>query len=94
MLALVLAFGVAQYYKIFDITFYTQPFFQGMYTTGYLVLLPFLAAVLVFYAAFVHFKSNLNLDTGLAKKSDEAKTEDLSWLNQFWHLGAFFKKRH
>lgn len=91
MLALVLAFGLAHYYNVFDITFYTQPFFQGMYTTGYLVLLPFLAAVLVYYAAFVHFKSNLNLDTGLAKKSDEAKTEDLSWLNQFGTLAPFLK---
>jgi hypothetical protein len=33
----------------------------------------------------------LNLDTGLAKKSDEAKTENLTWLNQFGTLGTFLK---
>ena len=37
------------------------------------------------------FKKNLNLDTGLAKKSDEAKTENFTWLNQFGTLGTFLK---
>ena len=41
--------------------------------------------------SFNYFKNELNLDTGLAKKSDEAKTENLTWLNQFGTLGTFLK---
>ena len=91
MLAIVVSAGVAQYYKIFDITNYTKPFFQGLYDTNYLFIVPILLAVVAYYFSFAHFKSNLNLDTGLAKKSDEAKTENYTWLNQFGTLGTFLK---
>ncbi|MCF6129758.1 DUF5687 family protein [Flavobacterium sp. AS60] len=91
MLAIVVSLGLAQYYKIFDVTNYTQPFFQGMYSTYYLFLIPLLLAIVTYYFSFDYFKKNLNLDTGLAKKSDEAKTENLTWLNQFGTLGTFLK---
>ncbi len=91
LVAVVAILGVAQYYKLFDVTIYTQPFFQGIYEHSILVLLPILTAFLLYYFAFVYFKKNLNLDTGLAKKTDEAKTENLTWLNQFGTLGTFLK---
>jgi hypothetical protein len=82
---------LAQYYNIFDVTAYTQTFFQGIYTTSYLFLVPILLATVTYYFSFDYFKKNLNLDTGLAKKSDEAKTENFTWLNQFGTLGTFLK---
>jgi hypothetical protein len=91
VLAVVVGCGAAQYYKFFDVTTYTAPFFEGLYTTGYLFLLPVLAVVASYYFAFNFFKSNLNLDEGLAKKSEEAKTEHFNWLNQFGTLGTFLK---
>jgi len=91
LLSVVVALGLAQYYGYFDITAYTQPFFQGMYGTLYLFLLPILLAVATYYFSFDYFKKNLNLDTGLAKKSDEARTENFTWLNQFGTLGTFLK---
>lgn len=91
VLAIVGGFGLAQYYQFFDVTIYTTPFFQGMYSTIYVFIIPILLAFLLYYFAFNHFKSNLNLDTGLAKKSDEAKTENYTWLNQFGTLGTFLK---
>ena len=91
LLALVVSFGLAQYYQIFDATNYTQPFFQGMYSTYYLFLIPILLVIITYYLSFDYFKKNLNLDTGLAKKSDEAKTENFTWLNQFGTLGTFLK---
>ncbi len=91
LLAVVVALGLAQYYGYFDVTTYTQPFFQGMYATSYLFLLPILLAAAAYYFSFDYFKKNLNLDTGLAKKSDEAKTENFTWLNQFGTLGTFLK---
>ncbi|QBZ97145.1 DUF5687 family protein [Flavobacterium sangjuense] len=91
LLAIVGILGVAQYYRFFDVTNYTQPFFQAMYTTNYMFLIPILLAIVTYYFSFDYFKKNLNLDTGLAKKSDEAKTENFSWLNQFGTLGTFLK---
>ena len=91
VLAVVAGCGLAQYYKVFDVTTYTAPFFEGLYTTPYLFIVPIMAAVAAYYIAFNFFKNNLNLDEGLAKKSVEAKTEDFNWLNQFGTLGTFLK---
>ena len=91
LLAIVVSLGLAQYYQDFDVTNYTQPFFQGMYSTNFLFLIPILLAIVTYYFSFDYFKKNLNLDTGLAKKSDEAKTENFTWLNQFGTLGTFLK---
>ena len=91
VLAVVAGFGAAQYYKVFDITTYSAPFFEGLYKTNYLFIIPILGATVAYYFAFNFFKSNLNLDEGLAKKSEEAKTENFNWLNQFGTLGTFLK---
>jgi hypothetical protein len=56
-----------------------------------LFLIAILLAAAAYYFSFDYFKNNLNLDTGLAKKSDEAKTENFTWLNQFGTLGTFLK---
>ncbi len=91
VLAVLVGCGVAQYYKVFDVTTYTAPFFEGLYNTSYLFIIPILGAAVAYYFAFNFFKSNLNLDEGLAKKSEEAKTENFNWLNQFGTLGTFLK---
>jgi hypothetical protein len=91
VLAVFAGLGLTQYYNIFDITAYTQPFFQGMYDTNYLFLLPVIMLVAAYYFSFQYFKSNLNLDEGLAKKSKVAQTENYTWLEQFGTLGTFLK---
>lgn len=92
-IALVIFGGLAaaQYYEVFDITTYTGPFFQAMYSTSYVVLLPIVAAAALYYFSYNYFKDNLNLDEGLAKKSELAKTENYTWLNQFGTMGTFLK---
>lgn len=89
--ALVAVLGLAQYYNWFDVTLFSQPFFQGLFDTYYLVLVPIAVALALYYFAFTFFKNHLNLDEGLAKKSDVAKTENYTWLNQFGTLGTFLK---
>ena len=91
VLAIVAGLGLTQYYNLFDITVYTQPFFQGMYSTNYLFLLPILLLVVAYYFSFQYFKNRLNLDDGLAKKSEVAQTENYTWLEQFGTLGTFLK---
>ena len=91
VLAVFAGLGLTQYYNLFDITVYTQPFFQGMYSTSYMFLLAVLLMIGTYYFSFQYFKSNLNLDEGLAKKSDVATTENYTWLEQFGSLGTFLK---
>jgi hypothetical protein len=91
VLAVFAGLGLIQYYNIFDITVYTQPFFQGLYDINYMFLIPIILLIVTYYFSFQYFKSNLNLDEGLAKKSEVAKTENYTWLEQFGTLGTFLK---
>ena len=81
----------SQYYQLFDITQFTSPFFQGLFDIKGLVLLPILVLIGLYYMTFKFFKSNLYLDAGLSVKSEIAKTENLTWLNQFGTIGTFLK---
>ncbi|MCC9017808.1 DUF5687 family protein [Flavobacterium lipolyticum] len=87
----IIALGAAQYYKLFDITSFTTPIFQGFYATKGLFLIPALILIGLYLFTFKYFKNNLFLDAGLSQKEDIATTENLSWLNQFGTLGTFLK---
>lgn len=84
-------FGLSQYYQLFDVTEYTVHFFDGLFHTKWVFLIPIVVLVGLYYITFNFFKSNLFLDAGLASKHDIAKTENLTWLNQFGVLGTFLK---
>ncbi|MBP4137286.1 DUF5687 family protein [Flavobacterium geliluteum] len=88
---LLLGLGAAQYYKLFDITLFTTPFFHGLYASKILFLIPVIVLIGLYVFTFKYFKNNLFLDAGLSKKEDIATTENLSWLNQFGTLGTFLK---
>ena len=90
-IGIVLILGGCQYYQIFDITNYTLLFFDGLFHTKWLFLLPVLALVALYFYTFQYFKSNSYLDSGLSRKHEIAKTENLTWLNQFGTLGTFLK---
>ncbi len=88
---IVLGFGIAQYYQYFDVTIYTSRFFNGMFHSNYYFLIPIFSLFILYYFAFNYFKSNLNLDEGLAKKYEVAKTENFTFLDKFGTLGTFLK---
>lgn len=89
--AIAIGLGAAQYYKLFDITVFTTPFFHGLYIQKGLFLIPVLVLIGLYQFTFKYFKNNLFLDAGLSKKEDIATTENLVWLNQFGTLGTFLK---
>ena len=80
-----------QYYQFFTITDYTFGFFDGLFQTKWLFLIPVLVLVGLYYFTYNYLKTNLYLDAGLSTKHEIAKTEDLTWLNQFGTLGTFLK---
>jgi len=81
----------SQYYKLFDITQYTYPFFEALFHTKWMFIIPVLVLVALYYKTFTFLKGDLFLDAGLTVKNDIAKTEQLTWLNQFGTLGTFLK---
>lgn len=83
--------GIAQYYDYFNISDYTVGFFQGLFETNYLFLIPVILVVALYVITFNFFKKNLHLDTGLSSKHDIAKTEEFTWLDQFGNIGTFLK---
>ncbi|WP_412476893.1 DUF5687 family protein [Flavobacterium sp. TBRC 19031] len=91
VLSLLIGLIALQYYDVFDITAYSKVFFQSLYSINYLFLIPTILAVSVYYFSYNYFKNRLNLDDGLAKKSEVAQTENFTWLDQFGTLGTFLK---
>jgi hypothetical protein len=88
-IALILA--GCQYYKLFDITLYSYPFFEALFKTKWVFALPVTVMIGLYYWTYNYLKGDLYLDAGLTVKNDVAKTEQLTWLNQFGTLGTFLK---
>ena len=80
-----------QYYQFLDITTYTAPFFDGLFNSKALFLVPILVLIGLYYITFNYFKKNLYIDAGLSTKTEIARTENLTWLNQFGTIGTFLK---
>jgi len=85
------ALGIAQYYDYFNISDYTIGFFQGLFATKYLFVIPIFLVIGLYAITFNFFKKNLHLDTGLSSKHDIARTEEFVWLDQFGTIGTFLK---
>ncbi len=88
---IMIVLGGLHYFEYFDITRYTAPFFQGLYDTKFLFIIPVIAAVLFYVMAFRTFVKDLYLDAGLATKSKTVKTENLEWLDRFGKTATFLK---
>lgn len=90
-ITIVLILAGCQYYKLFDITSYVYPFFEALFHTKWVFMLPILVLAGLYFWTYNYLKGDLYLDAGLSSKSDIAKTENLTWLNQFGTLGTFLK---
>ena len=82
---------ILEYYSIFDFTVYSQTFFYSFYTNPIYSVLPWIFLVWLYFYVFKYFKNGLYIDTGLKKKTDEAKMEDFSWLDRFGKTAVFLK---
>jgi len=90
-IAIAALLGGLHYYGFFNITDYSTPVFSAFFDTKWAFLIPILVLISLYYITYSYFKSNLYLDAGLSSKTDIAKTEQLTWLNQFGTLGTFLK---
>ncbi|HSI71328.1 MAG TPA: DUF5687 family protein [Gillisia sp.] len=89
--ALLSIIGLFTFYGELDITIYTQPLFNSLYSTPILVIIPMTLLLVLGWLTFNFFRRNLYLDAGLAVKQKDAKTENYTWLNRYGVLGTFLK---
>ncbi len=83
--------GGLHYFGYFDISVYTGPFFQGLYDTSIITLIPIIILLILIGISFRSFSKDLYLDAGLATKSKDVQTENLDWLNRFGKTATFLK---
>ena len=80
-----------EYFSIFDFTVYSESFFYSFYTNPVFSTLPWIFLVWIYFYVFKFFKKGLYIDSGLKKKTKEAKIDDFSWLDRFGKTAIFLK---
>lgn len=91
VVGLVAVCGFAQYHGYFDLTIYTEPVFAFFYNNIWSFIIPIGAAVCLYQIAYKYFIKQLYLDLGFSKKVEDAKVEDLSFLDRFGKISTYLK---
>lgn len=88
---IVAALIASQYYKWFDITLYTQVFFDALYSSPAALGIVLLLLGILYYFAYYYFINNMYFDDKLATKQKTADGKEYAWLNKYGTLGTFLK---
>lgn len=88
---IVAALIASQYYKLFDITLYTQVFFDALYSSPVALGIVLLLLGILYYFAYYYFINNMYFDDKLATKQKTADGKEYAWLNKYGTLGTFLK---
>lgn len=88
---IVVALIASQYFNLFDITLYTQGFFDALYSIPFAFSLPFLLLGILYYFAYYYFINNMYFDDKLATKQKTTDGKEYAWLNKYGTLGSFLK---
>ena len=80
-----------EYFSIFDFTVYSELLFYSFYVNPLFAIVPWLFLIWLYFYVFKFFKNGLYIDSGLKKKTAEAKIDDLSWLDRFGKTAIFLK---
>ncbi|KGO92687.1 DUF5687 family protein [Flavobacterium subsaxonicum] len=90
-IVLILALGGLQYYGIYDITLVTGVYYQSLFSTYYVFIIPVVVLIGLWVFTHKYFIKKLYLDTGLKGKNEIAETQDFKWLNRFGSMAVFLK---
>ncbi len=88
---LILVFGLLQYFQIYSISYPAGVFFNLLYSTSYLVIVPFILMLILFRMNYVYIKKDFYLDAAISKKVKVVNTSEMNWLNRFGSLSIFLK---
>jgi len=88
---IIISVGALDYYQIFKLTDYSQVFFKTFFQYPWLIF-GLIGLIYMFYKlCYKLFYNNLYLDAGLAIKQEEAKLQNLNFLDKYGNLGSFLK---
>jgi len=80
-----------EYYGIFMISKPVGAAFNMLYNMPYLIIIPILLAIGLYYLNFKYIKKGFYLDDAISKKVKEVNATDLSWMNRFGNVAPFLK---
>ena len=88
---LIALFGL-QYYKIFDITTFSEPVFMAPYNQPLWALVPILLMLYSYRWSFNHFLKKLYMDSDeMRPKNEIQRATELKWLDGFGRTSFFLK---
>ncbi|MGB1308788.1 MAG: DUF5687 family protein [Oceanihabitans sp.] len=80
-----------EYFEIFAISKPIGAAFNTLYTHPFLLILPVLLVVVLYYLNFKYIKKGFYLDGAVSKKIKEVNASDLSWMDRFGSIAPFLK---
>lgn len=82
-------FAALEYFKIIELSHYSQIIFYSFYQYAGAFLIPIGLAILAAYLAYQEIYKNFYLDKGLELKIAEGKTENIAFLTKYGVMGTF-----
>lgn len=82
-------FGILEYFKVIELSHYSEKIFYSFYQYTGAFLIPIIMAFTAGYFAYRLIYINFYLDKGLELKKAEGKTENIDFLNRYGVMGTF-----
>ena len=89
--ALVLVLVGLEYFEVFKVSEFTGGILNFMIENPYLVIVPVLAAIGLYFWNFSYLRNNFYLDSGLKGKATKVEATDLSWTKKFGDIAPFLQ---
>ena len=89
VVAVMASLAALEYFKIIELSYYSQPLFYSLYEYAGVFLIPVILAVLTAYLAYQEIYKNFYLDKGLELKVAEGKTENIAFFDRYGVMGTF-----
>ncbi|WP_396178556.1 DUF5687 family protein [Flavobacterium sp.] len=90
-LILALILGSLEYFEVFKITIAFGQFFTLLLKQPFLVIVPVLLSIGMYFWNFAYLRNNFYLDSSLKTKSKDVQTTDLSWTKRFGDIAPFLQ---
>lgn len=91
VLGVLLLFAGLHYLELFDITQPAGWFFNTLYERSYLALIPLFLMIFLYKKNYNFLIKGFYLDDRIAQKAEEAKSDEMTWLDRFGDIAVFLK---
>ena len=89
VVSVMVSLAALEYFKIIELSYYSQLLFYSFYEYSGAFLIPILLAIIVGYLAYQEIYKNFYLDKGLELKVAVGKTENIAFFDRYGVMGTF-----